>query len=172
MKIGPGQGEKSSPLLLYRFCINGWLSSCQCLLERCEVAIQQAGFLSLTLPFSQTTADEVGDVLHSATTADILEIDRSNLFSAFRKTEVGELCIAVDKCLVAAFPQESVDRFRSLLQRKVSESLKFIRTRIEMPISPLLPQAIRLAAHESCVKVGQPTQTGQNLLFSNTLPPN
>src|SRR5210317_521791 len=56
MKIGPGQGEKSSPLLLYCFCFNGWLSSCQCLLELCEVAIQQPGFLSLTLPFNQTTA--------------------------------------------------------------------------------------------------------------------
>ena len=136
-----------------------------------EVAIKQFPFTFFTLPITEAAADEVGDVLHAATATHVLKVDRGDLIVG-RKTEVGQLCIAMNDRLKASLAQPSINRSGGLLERTSGHRVQFIRPSLQVPIGSRLPKTlagwrtVNLRVNQKrCVKVRQPLQAGIELRF-------
>ena len=109
VEIRPGDREKFTPLGLDGGDFHGRLSPVQCRGKRLEVGVQQFLFPSLAAGFIETTADEVGDVLHPAATADILKVECGDFGAIGGEAEVGQLGIAVDESLVGGGTERFVN---------------------------------------------------------------
>ena len=110
MEIRPGDREKFTPLGLDGGDFHGRLSPVYCRGKRIEVGVQQFFFPGFAAGFIETTADEVGDVLHPAAATDILEVECGNPGAISGEAEVGQLGIAVDESLEGG----GVERFVNL----------------------------------------------------------
>jgi len=95
VEVGPGNGVEGPPVLLQRGEIQGLADSLERGAQQFEVSVEQCGGQTLTLNLVEAAADEIGHVLHSATTADVLEVDRSSVASIGAEAEVRQLCITV-----------------------------------------------------------------------------
>jgi hypothetical protein len=74
-KVGPGQGIQCTPIGFKCLEVDDLFLLVQRSFKCLEIEIEQGGFLPLALIFRKAAADKLGDVLHAASAADILEID-------------------------------------------------------------------------------------------------
>ena len=109
MEIRPGDREKFTPLGHDGRGFDGRPSPVQCRGKRFEVGVQQFFFPGFAAGFVETTADEVGDVLHPAAATDILEVECSDLCAIGGEAEVGQLGIAVNESLVGGGAERFVN---------------------------------------------------------------
>ena len=97
MEIGPGDGEQACPFADDLLRVNLGMMLSHRFLEFIEVDFQKGAFPFLALLFRETAAEEIGDILHSASSADILEIDHGDLIAVGAETEICQLGVSMDE---------------------------------------------------------------------------
>ncbi len=110
VKIGPGQRKKLAPFPFDLGCVDMLLTFFQSNPQFTKVGVKQPAFQLFTVGFRETTADEIGHILHATAPAHILKIDRRHLPAIGRKTEVCQLGIAMNKGLKTCLFQRPVDQ--------------------------------------------------------------
>ena len=106
----------------------------------------------------EAAADEVGEVLHATTGADVLEVHRSHGGAVVGEAEVRQLGVTMYDGLVRARAQSPVELTGGVLQRPWCERSKLLRAGRQVPVRPDGPEPIALLAKEPPVEVGQPGQ--------------
>src|SRR5687767_1352821 len=121
---------------------------------------------SWLVPF---TCDEISDVFHSTTPADVLEVDRGNE-SAASEAEVRELGVAMDERSMGARSELCVEERRDRSNRSVHRA-ELVSTRREMPIRSHLPESRRRLTVEGRVEGSEPCEASIERLRISPMTP-
>src|SRR5688572_25936014 len=97
-------------------------------------------------------AEEVRNVLHSATAAHVLEVDGGHAPPARREAEVRELGIAMNERLMCARAQLAIEGRGRLAQGIVIDCRELVRSRRQVPVRPGLPKTGRHDSEKARVK--------------------
>ena len=97
------------PILLQRSEVQHLAQTRQRVAQQLEISAEQVRAQALAVVLVVKAADEIGDVLHAATTADVLEVDRRNLAPVGAEAELGQLGVPVDEGLELAVGEPAID---------------------------------------------------------------
>ena len=163
VEIGPGEREEGAPFCFDGGGVDGWMFGREGGAEGGEVAVEELGLPLFAGGFAEAGADEVGEVFHAATTADVLEVDGCDFVAGFGEAEVGKLGIAVDDGLEAGVGEGGVDGGCGALEWDVVESFEFLAAGVEVPVGACFPKGFGFGSHKRGVEVGEPIEAGFEL---------